>query len=161
MRHGASREAYGRAELKLRELLFGDAVFSGGRLRGDESRELARTQLRHMPAAFDEVVEPTAEPHPAADLAEELRDAAASAAHPGRSDADERGLATLIGLIDDDEVSGHAITALCALGPKTSIPYLEHARPRLEAVLARDTTSDFAKRQARKALARLDHAHSP
>ena len=67
---------------------------------------------------------------------------------------DPRGPDVLIDLIDDDDVSGHAISALRSLGPKRSLPYLVEARPKLEAVLARDTATDFAKRQAKQALAR-------
>jgi hypothetical protein len=109
-----------------------------------------------MRAAFDDAFDDTAEGDDARDLAEELRVAAAIAARTRRPVADERGVATLITLIDDDDVSGHAITAIRALGPKGSLPYLLQARPRLEAVLARDTASEFAKQQAEKALARLD-----
>jgi HEAT repeat protein len=68
---------------------------------------------------------------------------------------DPRAPGALIDLIDDDDVSGHAISALCSLGPKRSLPYLVEARPKLEAVLTRETATDFAKRQARKALDRL------
>src|SRR5918995_627493 len=41
------------------------------------------------------------------------------------------------------------------LWPKTALPHLRLARPKLEAVLTRPTTSEFAKRQARKALERV------
>ena len=61
----------------------------------------------------------------------------------------------LIELIDDDDVSGHAISALRSYGPKRSLPYLELARAKLEAVMRRPTASDFAKRQARRALERI------
>jgi hypothetical protein len=158
MPDGASREPYGRAELRLRELLFGDAVFSAGQLKGDETREHARVELRRMRTAFDDAIERTAEADAHEDLANHLHEAAASAARSTRPAADERGVAVLIALIDDDDVAGHAIAALRALGPKSSVPYLLEARPRLEAVLARDTASDFAKGQARKALARLENA---
>src|SRR5215218_1475862 len=72
---------------------------------------------------------------------------------------DPRAPDALTELIDDDEVAGHAILALRSYGPKSAIPHLRRARPKLEAVLARPTASVFAKRQARKALERL--ADSP
>jgi HEAT repeat protein len=68
---------------------------------------------------------------------------------------DPRAPDALIELIDDDEVAGHAILALRSYGPKSALPHLRRARPKLEAVLARPTASVFAKRQARKALERL------
>jgi hypothetical protein len=61
----------------------------------------------------------------------------------------------LIELIDDDDVCGHAISALRSYGPKRSLPYLELARAKLGAVMRRPTASDFAKRQARSALERI------
>jgi HEAT repeat protein len=68
---------------------------------------------------------------------------------------DPRGPGVLIDLIDDDDVSGHAISALRSLGPKRSLPFLAQAQPKLEAVLTRETATDFSRRQARKALDRL------
>jgi hypothetical protein len=69
---------------------------------------------------------------------------------------DPRAPDTLVELIDDDDVSGHTIFALRSYGPKSSLPHLRWARPKLEAVLERPTATEFAKRQARKALERLD-----
>ena len=69
---------------------------------------------------------------------------------------DPRAPDALIKLIDDDDVAGHAIYALRSYGPKSALPHLTRARPKLEAVLARPTASAFAKRQARRALERLD-----
>jgi hypothetical protein len=156
MTDGTNREPYGRAELRLRELLFGDAVFSAGLLKGEEAREHAKTELRRMRSAFADAVERSDDSAGSVDLAEDLREAAVVAARGSRSVPDERGVGVLIGLIDDDDVCGHAIAAIRALGPKSSVPYLRRARPRLEAVLARPTASRFAKRQARRALARLE-----
>jgi hypothetical protein len=68
---------------------------------------------------------------------------------------DPRAPHSLINLIDDDDVAGHAIYALRSYGPKSALPHLRRARPKLEAVLARPTATEFAKRQARKALERL------
>jgi HEAT repeat protein len=68
---------------------------------------------------------------------------------------DPRAPDALIELIDDDDVAGHAISALRSYGPKTALPHLRRARPKLEAVLTRPTAGPFAKRQAQKALERL------
>jgi hypothetical protein len=68
---------------------------------------------------------------------------------------DPRAPDVLIGLIDDDDVAGHAILALRSYGPKSALPHLRRAQPSLAAVLERPATSAFARRQARKALERL------
>jgi HEAT repeat protein len=68
---------------------------------------------------------------------------------------DPRAPDALIELIDDDDVAGHAISALRSYGPKTALPHLKRARPKLEAVITRRTASPLAKRQAQKALERL------
>src|SRR5918999_728445 len=68
---------------------------------------------------------------------------------------DPRAPDALIELIDDDDVAGHAISALRSYGPKTALPHLRTARPKLEAVLTRRTASPFAQRQAQNALERL------
>ena len=67
---------------------------------------------------------------------------------------DERALDALVDLVDDDDVAGHAISALRRLGPKSSLPYLERARPALERQAA-DGETLLARRQASAALARL------
>ena len=68
---------------------------------------------------------------------------------------DPRAPDVLIELIDDDDVAGHAISALRSYGPKAALPHLRNARPKLEAVLTRPTATPLAKRQAQKALERL------
>jgi HEAT repeats len=68
---------------------------------------------------------------------------------------DPRAPDALTELIVDDDVAGHAILALRLYGPKSALPHLRRARPKLEAVLTRPTASVFAKRQAKKALERL------
>jgi hypothetical protein len=68
---------------------------------------------------------------------------------------DERALDTLVELVDDDDVAGHAISALRQLGPKSSLPYLERARGSLERQAAQGKTQ-LARRQATAALARLN-----
>jgi HEAT repeat protein len=72
---------------------------------------------------------------------------------------DPRAPDALIELIDDDDVAGHAISALRSYGPKSSLPYLRTAQQKLEAVLTRRTASPLAKRQAQKALERLGRLH--
>ena len=68
---------------------------------------------------------------------------------------DERPLDLLVELVDDDEVAGHAVSALRCLGPKSSLPYLERARPALERQAA-EGVRPIARKQARTALERLD-----
>jgi HEAT repeat protein len=68
---------------------------------------------------------------------------------------DERALDALVELVDDDDVAGHAISALRRLGPKSSLPYLERARGSLERQAAEGRTP-LARRQASAALARLN-----
>jgi hypothetical protein len=67
---------------------------------------------------------------------------------------DERALDALVDLVDDDDVAGHAISALRRLGPKSSLTCLERARPALEHQAA-DGETLLARRQASAALARL------
>ena len=67
---------------------------------------------------------------------------------------DERALDLLVELVDDDEVAGHAISALRRLGPKSSLPYLERARSALERQ-ATEGVWPIARKQARAALERL------
>ena len=75
-----------------------------------------------------------------------------------RRTKDPRAPDVLIDLIPDPEVGGHAIHALRSYGPKSSLPYLERARPALENVLADPGSSGFAQRMAKKSLERLDAA---
>jgi hypothetical protein len=72
MQLSAARELYRRAELRLRDLLFGDSVYSAGRLRGEEPRRQAAAELRRMRGAFDEVVGEAEQSASRADLAEDL-----------------------------------------------------------------------------------------
>jgi HEAT repeat protein len=73
-----------------------------------------------------------------------------------RRTKDPRAPEVLIGLISDPDVSGHAIAALEDYGPKTSMPYLEKARPALEKVLLDSSASALAQRMARQSLDRID-----
>jgi hypothetical protein len=73
-----------------------------------------------------------------------------------RRTKDPRAPDVLMSLISDPDVSGHAIAALRDYGPKTSILYLEKARPALETVLLDRNSSELAKRMARTSLERLD-----
>jgi hypothetical protein len=98
-----------------------------------------------------------------ASIADELIELAADRRH-GKSremlmDAlartkDERALDLLLQLLEDDDVAGHAISALRRLGPKSSLPYLKRARPTLER-LAEVGKTPLARRQASAALQRL------
>jgi HEAT repeats len=67
---------------------------------------------------------------------------------------DERALDLLVELVDDDDLAGHAISALRSLGPKSSLPYLERAGPALERQAAGGVLP-ITRRQAKKALERL------
>jgi HEAT repeat protein len=73
-----------------------------------------------------------------------------------RRTKDPRAPSVLTSLITDPDVGGHAIAALQDYGPKTSLSYLEKARPALERVLADQSSGHLAKREARKSIDRLD-----
>jgi HEAT repeat protein len=70
---------------------------------------------------------------------------------------DERALDVLVTLVDDEEVAGHAISALRSLGPKSSLQYLSRARPALVRQASGGATP-LARRQAKAALERLDQS---
>ncbi len=99
-------------------------------------------------------------PEDADDLLELLRDRRHGRAREMLCDAlkrtkDPRAPDALIDLIEDDDVSGHAILALRRYGPKSALPHLRRALPKLQGVLARRTATPFARRQAQKALERI------
>jgi hypothetical protein len=111
--------------------------------------------------AYANTLATLAEAEVADDLIELIRDPRHGRARQMLCDAlkrtkDPRAPDTLIELIDDDDVAGHAISVLRSYGPKSSLPHLRCARSKLEAVLERPTATELAKRQARKALERLD-----
>jgi hypothetical protein len=113
--------------------------------------------------AYASTLATLAGPEVADDLLELLRDRRHGRTREMLCDAlkrtkDPRAPDALIELIDDDDVSGHAILALRLYGPKTGLPHLQRARPKLEDVLSRPTASEFAKRQAQRALQRLTSA---
>ena len=113
--------------------------------------------------AYGNALATLAGPENAGDLLELIRDRRHGTARQMLCDAlkrtkDSRAPGALIELIDDDDVAGHAISALRSYGPKSSLPHLRAARPKLEAVLERPTAPPIAKRGARKALARLADA---
>jgi hypothetical protein len=68
----AAKEAYRQAELRLRQLLFGDSVYSPGGLRGEDLREQANRQLRRMRDAFNEALDEGEQAAAEAKLAEDL-----------------------------------------------------------------------------------------
>jgi hypothetical protein len=72
-----------------------------------------------------------------------------------RRTKDPRTPEVLLELLDDPDVAGHAILELRTLGPKTSVPHLAKAEPRLRRLVDDPQASVFTRRQARKALERL------
>ena len=72
-----------------------------------------------------------------------------------RRTKDPRAPEVLIELVDDDDVGGHAILALRLYGPRSSLPHLRRAEPKLLQVLGDEGVSPFTRRQADKALERL------
>jgi hypothetical protein len=70
---------------------------------------------------------------------------------------DERALDLLVELVDDDQLAGHAISALRRLGPKSSLPYLRRARPSLIRQ-AQEGKTHIARKGAKAALKRLDES---
>ena len=69
---------------------------------------------------------------------------------------DPRAPEVLVELLDDDDVSGHAISALRAMRKPEAVAALSGAHPKLEAIAARPDATVFARRQARQALAKID-----
>ena len=61
----------------------------------------------------------------------------------------------LVELLDDDDVNGHAISALRAMRNQDALAALKGARPALEALAARKDATVFARKQARQALATI------
>jgi hypothetical protein len=68
---------------------------------------------------------------------------------------DPRTAHVLTDLLDDDDVSGHAVLELRRLGRWKGLPDEGRARPKLEQLLKRPTAGEFAKKQAAKALASI------
>jgi hypothetical protein len=85
MRLGRIQEAYRRAELRLRALLFGDELHYAGRLRGEEPRQDAVRELRRMRVAFEEAVDEGERGLARAELAEDLVEKAHQGAVRSRS----------------------------------------------------------------------------
>ena len=100
---------------------------------------------------------PITGPADADDLVELLTDKRHGRARQMLCDAltrthDPRATEVMVDLIDDDDLSGHAILALRRLGNWKKIPDATRAQPRLERLLERPSASDFARKQARKAI---------
>ena len=70
---------------------------------------------------------------------------------------DPRVATVLIDLIDDDFVNGHAVLELRRLGRWKGLPQAERAKPKLEQLIERPDAGEFAKKQAKVALASLTH----
>jgi HEAT repeat protein len=110
--------------------------------------------------AIADALSTLAGPADADDVITLLRDPSSGVARQMLCDAltrtrDPRAPDVLIELLDDDSVNGHAILALRRLGRWRTVPFPERSQPKLMAVLDRPAASDFAKSQARKALATL------
>jgi HEAT repeat protein len=69
---------------------------------------------------------------------------------------DPRAPDVLIGLVEDRDVAGHAILALRLYGPRSSLPHLRRAEGKLRKIVGAADFSEFSRRQARKALERLE-----
>jgi len=100
-------------------------------------------------------------PADADDIIEILQDRSRGTARQMFCDAlmrthDPRRVSVLIDLIDDDDLSGHAICALRQGTYRRRVPEPQLVRPKLFALLARPFASPFAKRQARNALKAMD-----
>jgi hypothetical protein len=81
MGHRESIDAYRAAEQRLRLLLMGDGLYEVGIVRGESARARVNAELRHLRAAFDEVVAETeAGEARILGLEEELKARASSAA---------------------------------------------------------------------------------
>jgi hypothetical protein len=111
--------------------------------------------------AYGNALSTLADPDVADGLIELLRDPRYGTARQMLCEAlrrthDSRAPDVLIELIDDPDVGGHAIDALRSYGPKSSIPHLERARPKLEQVIADAKATSFARRMAKKSLERID-----
>jgi HEAT repeat protein len=108
--------------------------------------------------AIADALSTLAGPSDADDIIALLRDRGAGGARQMLCDAltrtrDPRASEVLIELLDDDEVNGHAILALRRLGRWRTMPLPERSQPMVMKVLDRPGAGEFAKRQARKALA--------
>jgi hypothetical protein len=81
MGHRESIDAYRAAEQRLRLLLMGDGLYETGTVRGESARARVNAELRHLRAAFDEVVaESEAGEERIFGLEEELKSRATAAA---------------------------------------------------------------------------------
>jgi HEAT repeat protein len=135
--------------------------------KGEGARQLVAA-YRRMPDselgtkwAIGDSLSTLAGPGDADDVIALLRDRSSGVARQMLCDAltrtrDPRAPDVLIGLIDDDDVNGHAILALRRLGRWRTVPFPDLSQPKLVAVLDRPRAGDFAKSQARKALATLN-----
>jgi HEAT repeat protein len=135
--------------------------------RGEGARRLVQEFRRPEYAdnfslrwAIADTLATIAGPADADGIIELLRDRSGGRARQMLCDAlvrtrDARRVDVLIELIADDDVAGHAISALRRIGRGT-VPQPERVRPMLEALLARPSATEFSQRQARAALKRAD-----
>ena len=134
----------------------------GARRLIDEYRRPEHADHFTLRWAIGDAMATLAGPDDADDIIEILRERGGGQARQMFCDAlartrDPRRVDVLIDLIADDDVAGHAISALRGIGRGT-LPQPDRARPMLEALLARPTATEFARRQARAALKKLGSA---
>ena len=81
------REAYRKADLRLRVVLFGDSGYVPGRLKGEEPRGQANVELRRMRKAFDEAAEEAEKANLPDDLKERAIEAREKLSQPRRDES--------------------------------------------------------------------------
>jgi hypothetical protein len=86
-RLGELREAYRKADLRLRLLLFGDTEYVAGRLKGEEARHQAALELRRMRNAFSETAEEAEKANLPDDLKERAIEAREKLSQPRREES--------------------------------------------------------------------------
>jgi len=123
--------------------------------------EFARSDAHHLKWAIGSALATLATEKDAERLIELARDRRHGRSRELLCDAlkrtkDPRAPDVLIGLIDDRDVAGHAILALRSYGPRSSLPHLRRAEEKLRKVAGDANFSEFSRRQARKALERLE-----
>jgi HEAT repeat protein len=139
-----------------------EAKSEGGRALVEEFRRLPPSdEWSSVKWAIGDALATLADASVADDLLELVRDQSHGKARERLCDAlvrtkDPRAPKTLIEALDDPDLAGHAISALRGLGPKSSLPHLERARPKLERLVEDSGATPLARKQAGAALERLE-----
>jgi HEAT repeat protein len=135
---------------------------AGSRALVDEFRQTPSTDGKWSSVkwAIGDALATLADASVADDLLDLVRDKSHGSARERLCDAlartkDPRAPDALIEALDDPDLAGHAISALRRLGPKSSLPHLERARPKLERLVDDPSATPFARKQAAAALERL------